>query len=619
MRAAQFGKQAMHVARPRGSFALFRSRASLSLMLYIASRERRLVWHDSDGFALIEPPRSGKRRLIGGRWWLTPLRLVDRSWEALPFVVPAGLLIIMAAATIPYPSLRLLTGLLVLAALGYVGVMMLVLLVWSGYWFYRVSSRRRRIDQFAEESLPHDHWHLLLCHQTNDDRGEELLRETSGRLVRLVEQLVNAATPDLGASVDTVKVHETLVCLVGGATTQSMRDAIGAHAGISHPYGRNANVVIMTAPHKAEAKPHGRPDRGLFLFWYLVGLAFVIVVMADPVAGNEREACAASDCAGRPATFWAAVRWLVGELTFYFGASDLAPATTYAWFLGRLMRINGVIGLLVVVVAGRRIARRIGEAPQKFKEETNIVPPRILILVVKANERDAVMAAVRAVNGTRPHGVQYDKDVVWQLGRLAGADVMLAQCPQAGGAGPNGMTLFASRVLRSCDPDYVILTGICYGLWEERQQIGDIVVSQRLENIDPVLRLKSRKIAMGHRVPASGRLLSLFMAATVDWQKPRVFFGLMLGSDSVYDSMAHRERLKREHPDAVGGEMETVGVYSAAAEHGRDWVAVKAISDWGMDMTDEHQDRAACNAARFVVHTIQRGGFDNAGRGREPR
>jgi hypothetical protein len=114
----------------------------------------------------------------------------------------------------------------------------------------------------------------------------------------------------------------------------------------------------------------------------------------------------------------------------------------------------------------------------------------------------------------------------------------------------------------------------------------------------------------------SVRLLDRFRAATVNWSDQRVHFGPMLSLNTLLDSATLRDRLVTGEPDAIGGEMEGVGVYAAAARRKVDWILVKSISDWGVAKDDRHQRAAARCAADFVLHTIVAGGFDLPGRGR---
>ena len=93
--------------------------------------------------------------------------------------------------------------------------------------------------------------------------------------------------------------------------------------------------------------------------------------------------------------------------------------------------------------------------------------------------------------------------------------------------------------------------------------------------------------------------------------------------------MNFRDQLLALEPEAIGGEMEGIGLYTAAQGEKVDWILVKAICDWadGNKETDktskastENSDKAikktkttstvrdqkiaARNAAQFVIHVL---------------
>ena len=62
---------------------------------------------------------------------------------------------------------------------------------------------------------------------------------------------------------------------------------------------------------------------------------------------------------------------------------------------------------------------------------------------------------------------------------------------------------------------------------------------------------------------------------------------------------------------AIGGEMEGIGVYAAAAKERVDWIVVKSICDWGMGENDDWHAAASRNAAEFVRDVLLNGGLDS--------
>ena len=87
----------------------------------------------------------------------------------------------------------------------------------------------------------------------------------------------------------------------------------------------------------------------------------------------------------------------------------------------------------------------------------------------------------------------------------------------------------------------------------------------------------------------------------------------MLSGEKLVDNLAFRQELLAFEPEAIGGEMEGAGLYVACQDRHVDWILVKAICDWadGNKATDKdaRQATAACNAALFVLHTLQKVGL----------
>jgi nucleoside phosphorylase len=89
------------------------------------------------------------------------------------------------------------------------------------------------------------------------------------------------------------------------------------------------------------------------------------------------------------------------------------------------------------------------------------------------------------------------------------------------------------------------------------------------------------------------------------------------------DNVDYRDQLRMLEPEAIGGEMEGVGLYTAAQNAKVDWILVKAICDWAdgnksgektvvsrdgdskkISTKDRDQKIAARNAAEFTIHVL---------------
>ncbi|MGH3877363.1 MAG: hypothetical protein ACRDSK_10055 [Actinophytocola sp.] len=605
VRAAELGRQALGVARPRSVLGIVRDRGPLAVVLYIAAREGRLIWHNVNGFAVLEPRTPARGRLLAGGARLSLLRVVDRHWARLVYILPAATMLLAAVALALLTPLVTVALLLIVLSLLHVTVLMVAQLLWSGQWLHRLGAKERRVAAIAAESLPGRHWHVSLCHQSEPKRAEELLRLAPTRLVQLVTARINADAVEHGGRPVGVRVNEVLVWLTGGVTTTPMREAIENAAGVLRPYGPNAEVVIMTLPDSSTGPPKRPVDRGGFLFLYLVALALAVAFNAMLVAGWEGVA------------YLDALRWLGGRL-FFTDLPGFTPVTTSSWVMGLLLGAAGVMTVPVAYFAIRQARKAQEQEQEAFRRgvEEPLSQPKILILVVTENERSAVIKAVREANGEPARISSRGMNSVFELGSLGGATVLLAQSSSQGASGPTGMMLTAEDLVRTCEPDYVILTGTCYGLWDDEQELGDICVPQQIQDLDPRTVTDKGVLLQGEVVSPSPTLLNRFTTATHDRAEsaPKVHPGRMLASNTGFRSPELRQRIREENPYASCGEKESAAVYAAAARWKTDWVVVKGISDWGMDMTwsIDDQSTAARNAADFVVHTIQSGHLQEA-------
>ena len=73
--------------------------------------------------------------------------------------------------------------------------------------------------------------------------------------------------------------------------------------------------------------------------------------------------------------------------------------------------------------------------------------------------------------------------------------------------------------------------------------------------------------------------------------------GPILPGEKLVDDAAFKAALLHDHPQAIGGHMEGVGLAAAAVRNGVPWILVKAICDWGDGKKDaKHQPLAAAAA-----------------------
>jgi nucleoside phosphorylase len=411
---------------------------------------------------------------------------------------------------------------------------------------------------------------------------------------------------------------ETLVCLTGGITTSDVRSLVATSTMAVAPDPAHGDVVVLLAPTYPVpagrlALTHRPQSRGAgFFAWYVCGLVLVSLANARFIAVEGRIA------------YLDALRWLAGRLLFSdtafldaaarAGVVGISQRVPGAGMLGWLTSLAGLATIAVGGVAGRQyIAAHRRQREDNDAAMTDVITrSRVLILVVTGHERDAVIDAVVARTGRAPIASCDGDRTIFALGKVGGADLMLAQAGEGGTSSEAGMGASARAAIRLCRPDYVVLVGTCYGLRpdDDEQRIGDILVSLRVESLDRQRVAErfgsTRVLSRGVDLGPSSILLERCRSAQHSWSRHRakIHFGLMLSSSPLSGSDHPIGDLRRHHPDALGGEAESSAVYEAAARHRVQWVMVKSISDWGAGRSDEFEDIAARNAADFATHMV---------------
>lgn len=237
----------------------------------------------------------------------------------------------------------------------------------------------------------------------------------------------------------------------------------------------------------------------------------------------------------------------------------------------------------------------------------------VLLVTVTEVETRAVLQAMLGSQRSRLSRFEQGNYTYYNLGIINNARVYLVQSAM-GASGPGGSILTIREGLRTLQPTSIIMVGIAFGCNERKQQIGDILVSERVISYEqqrmgiradgsPDIQLR------GDRATASTRLLNKCKSALLDWYGQQVSFGLLLSGEKLIDNIAFREQLQTIEPEAIGGEMEASGLYTVAHDFHTDWLCIKAICDYAngkkSDNKQANQALAAENAAAFTLHMLQ--------------
>ncbi len=240
----------------------------------------------------------------------------------------------------------------------------------------------------------------------------------------------------------------------------------------------------------------------------------------------------------------------------------------------------------------------------------------ILIATVTKVEAQTILETFSKASGKEWCRRIIGDKTYYDLGIHGGVPVFMVQS-EMGAATPGGALLTVSRAIRNLQPQAVIMCGIAFGLHQDRQQLGDILIAKQIQCYEfRKTDIQRNQIARGDCATASERLLDRFRSGDNDWkEEAQTCFGLVLSGEKLINDPGFRDSLLKEEPEAIGGEMEGAGLYAAARDAKVDWILVKAICDWadGAKNSDS-QSLAARNAAQFLLHVLQLGGWDRPGK-----
>lgn len=236
----------------------------------------------------------------------------------------------------------------------------------------------------------------------------------------------------------------------------------------------------------------------------------------------------------------------------------------------------------------------------------------VLIITVTKVESRAVMQAFEQATGHKATPQSIDNRLYFNLGKVNGARVFLTQS-EMGTGGLDASLLTVRKGIDALSPAAVIMVGIAFGINEQKQAIGDILVAEQLRLYD-LQRMGMQDgqphiILRGDKPHASTWLINHFKSADLLWEGAKVRFGVVLTGEKLVDNVDFRDQLRSFEPEAIGGEMEGAGLYVACQDKKVDWILVKAICDWAdgnkAQDKDGRQQTAALNAAAFVLEGLQ--------------
>ena len=238
------------------------------------------------------------------------------------------------------------------------------------------------------------------------------------------------------------------------------------------------------------------------------------------------------------------------------------------------------------------------------------VEPRIGILVATEVEREAVLKKLRPPRKSRTVYQVFEGNNTFFVGRLGAVDVVLCMTAM-GSVGRDSSTLVASELIRSWQLKAVIMVGIAFGKDPLKQEIGNVLISDRVIPFEPQRIGEKSNEDRGQEHAARPVLLNRFRNffgwhfSAPNGRNCGYQVGPILSGEKLVDNHDFKKELFHRYPTAIGGEMEGAGVAAAAERAKCEWVIVKAICDWGDGTKSKHhQGFAAAASVSLVEHVL---------------
>ncbi|HTM56569.1 MAG TPA: hypothetical protein VL175_21230 [Pirellulales bacterium] len=249
-----------------------------------------------------------------------------------------------------------------------------------------------------------------------------------------------------------------------------------------------------------------------------------------------------------------------------------------------------------------------------YVESRKSSQPRVGILVATEVERQAVLKKMRPPRGRRRVLQVYSGSNTCFVGRLGVTDVVLCMTA-VGSIGRDSSTIVTTELIASWNLSAVIMAGIAFGKDASKQEIGSVIVSDRVISYEPERLGTSGNQDRGSAHMAGALLLNRFRNIIGwDFRAPNgtqcgFQIGPILSGEKLVDDPKFKDSLFERFPTALGGEMEGAGVAAAAERRSCDWIVVKAICDWGDGKkTKIHQEFAAASSVALIEHVLNQAG-----------
>ncbi|OJF13408.1 5'-methylthioadenosine/S-adenosylhomocysteine nucleosidase family protein, partial [Couchioplanes caeruleus] len=239
----------------------------------------------------------------------------------------------------------------------------------------------------------------------------------------------------------------------------------------------------------------------------------------------------------------------------------------------------------------------------------------LLVITVNATETEVVKKALSEVYG--PPAPYYAKiNSYWGYAAENHPSVAHLRCGM-GGSGVRGAYVQVGEAVRELRPESVVALGVAWGADPEATPLSTVLLSTQVidferQRVGTGPAGERVIIARGAKAEASPRLMNRFLVTDYDGTGVTIVEGPLLSGEKLIDDPAFKRELIEMFPDAVGGEMEGVGIQSVCDRERVDWIVVKGVCDFAENKAEDKAHRqtvAATRSAEALCAVLRQGGF----------
>ena len=239
----------------------------------------------------------------------------------------------------------------------------------------------------------------------------------------------------------------------------------------------------------------------------------------------------------------------------------------------------------------------------------------VLVITVNAIETEIVRRALSDLCG--PPVLEHAAiNSYWRYSSEDFPSVKHLRCGM-GGSGVRGAYVQVGDAIRDARPVSVVAVGVAWGRDAAKTPLGTVLVSTHIldferQRIGEDATGERIVIARGARTEASPRLVNRFLTADYSATSVSIADGPLLSGEKLIDNLAFKQQVIEIFPEAIGGEMEGIGIQSVCDRAGVDWIVVKGVCDFAENKSEDKANRQALAAARSVealCTVLSQGGF----------